>query len=409
MMRAFSHLAAALCVLGVSTPAAAQELEVAIDCYLDSNALECGELISSYFAAVPYATAGSGPGALALELRAIAHASTTRYVVRGRRDRRSVELEADVRRSAEEAIALAKVVALLQQATIVFFTLDAPAALDGDALVLRLGEAGETEDEPEHWYLRPSVSGEMISTGFTVASGRVETEINYSHDLHRLRAEGRLEYYYFDLTLPDVGRLEGGFLNGRAEAVAARSLGHGFVVGVASDVERAPQNNLDVRVRGGGGVEWLSDERLEVDDEIFGVRVGAYATYDVYAAQNLENRRERFYPDGEAAIFARWHGEVVDIAGEASATAPLDRPESFRLRARLDLTLRPTDGLELSLSGRVRFQGDVVNVPQDPNALDPIATLVYGTDFDELAVEGTLSVSYSFGNALLHAQDQRFR
>jgi hypothetical protein len=395
----------------VSSHAEAQgtELGVVVDCYLEEGPVRCSDAVSSYFASTPSIDARNGPDALVLVVRSISHASTTTYTVTARRGGRDVEVSTSTP-SNEDTVALSRVVALMQRVSIPFLGFDEPGRIEGETFVLRLGAGEEPEeDDATRWYLRPKISAELSSAGFTVATARATLEVNYSDDDHRLRVDGRGEYRYLDLELPDVGRIEGGFWSGRGKLVGARSLGEGFVLGAIADVRRATNQNLDVRLRGGGGVEWLSDEHLETNDEIVGARLSAFATYDRYSTENASNELERLYPTGEASAFARWHAEAIDLSAEASISAPLDAPENFRVGGFVEITLRPTDGLELGLYADFRYQGGALATPRDMNALDPIATLVSGTDFGDFALEAQLSVAYSFGNALLHAQDQRLR
>jgi hypothetical protein len=380
-----------------------------VDCYLEEGPVRCSDAVSSYFASTPSVDEQSGPNSLGLVVRSISHASTTSYTVTARRGERDVEVAVDTPAS-EDTVALSRLVALMQRASLPFLSFDEPGRIDGESFVLRLGVAeGSDEDDATRWYVRPKISGELSSAGFTVATARANLEVNYSDDDYRLRIDGRGEYRYLDLELPDVGRIEGGFWSGRGKIVGARSLGEGFVLGAIGDVRRAPNQNIDVRLRGGGGLEWLSDEHLETNDEIVGARVSAFATYDRYSSENASNELERAYPVGEASVFARWHADAIDLSTEASVSAPLDAPKNFRVGGFVEVTLRPTDGLELGLYADLRYQGGALNTPRDTNSLDPIATLVSGTDFGDFALEAQLSVAYSFGNALLHAQDQRFR
>lgn len=70
--------------------------------------------------------------------------------------------------------------------------------------------------------------------------------------------------------------------------------------------------------------------------------------------------------------------------------------------------------LDVSAPGRVEgasfvLRGGAIHEPADADGLDPVATLLAGSDFGRLTVEAELSLSCSFGNGALRTQDRRWR
>lgn len=414
------------CVLSlwtVGTPARA-DLRVEWDCFLPEAGVECREVANAFFPSVPGVERAADAPDLSLRLRSVEVASHRRYFAdfRGRplgaRGPGEEEVaftlieEAPTAAGADRTLML--LVALLQRGIVPYLHVATPGAADDGVLRLEAaaadgGAAAPSPDEARSgWYLRPSLSGEIVRAGVRVISLQSGLELNWSEPSWRWLASASASYRHLDLELPD-GRLQGGFWQARGRSVLARSLGGGFDAAVIGGARREPQNNLDVRAEAGLGLEWVHREFLRADEGNLGARYQLLGTWDRYETETVLGQTARLYPRQALSLFARWHLEAVDLEADVTAGAVADQPELWDLGSDLTITLRLAQGLDLELSGSIIYRGGAVHEPADATALDPVASVVSGSDFGRLTYVSAISLGYSFGNALLRSQDQRWR
>jgi hypothetical protein len=116
-----------------------------------------------------------------------------------------------------------------------------------------------------------------------------------------------------------------------------------------------------------------------------------------------------FFTDHRATALVRWHEELVDVTTSATASAPLARPDLWEVRGGVTATLRLTPAVQLEAEAEAALRGGSVREPRDPDGLDPVAALVGGGDFGRVSYVADLKLSYSFGDPLAEARDQRWR
>ena len=411
----------------VATTASA-DLRVGWDCFLPDAQVECGEVASAFFPSVPgVERQDAAEGDVAVSLRSVAVPSGRRYVADfGGAPATNGEMPSDaiafslveqVPDAAGHDRTLMLLVALLQRGTVPFMHVPTPGEAEGGVLRLEATAGAQDlaaadqpsgDDARSGWYVRPEVSGELVSAGVQVASLSGGLEVSHSTRSLRWLLSGSGGYRHLDVTLPS-GRLRGGFVQARGSTTLAHSIGGGFSVALLGGAQRQPQNNLDLRGEAGVGLEWVHREFLRADEGNFGARYRLHGVWDDYDTETVLGQRSRLYARQSLGLFARWHLDDVDLDADVGGGAVADQPELWDVGGELSATLRLAEGLELSVSGSILYRGGAVHEPADPSQLDPIASVVSGSDFGELTYATGLSLSYSFGNGLLRAQDQRWR
>ncbi len=404
------------------------ELRMHWDCYLPNAQVACSEVASAYFPSVAGIdrAASERRANVSVALRSVQVASAERFLVdfRGRpvgADARDDEVRftlADEVPTAEgHDRTLMRLVGLLQRGTVPYLSVTTPGSSENG--VLRLEAAGTSHEEGSTdgsrgrdvhagWYLRPSLSGEIVSAGMHMVSLSSKLELSYTDRCWRWLTTASGGYRHLDIDLGNE-HLSGGFFQGNATSTLAHSLGAGLDLAVIGSARREPQNNLRSRVEGGAGVEWLRHPFLRADGTNFGARYVLSTTWDRYATETVLGQTERVYPRHALLLFAGFHLDAVDFKASVNAGAVADQPELWNVGADLKTTLRVTAGLEIELYGSVLYRGGAVHEPADPGRLDPIATIISGSDFYALTYDTGISLAYTFGNGLLYSQDQRWR
>ncbi len=389
---------------------AAAERDARWDCYLRGGGVDCTELGNAYFESVP-GLRRTDEGALEIEVRSTALASARRYAVSvvDPASESQVRVAANVPSSRGGDQALLEVLALLHQATMPFLRVSGPATNEDGVFRLEATSNEQQRDEPSGgWYFRPRLGGDMFRGGITVVSINGGLTLNHSAEQWRFFVDGDVAYRYVDFDLPGDASLTGGFVTAIGSAAVARSLGRGFSAALLGRARREPQNNLDLRGEVGAGLEWLQHPFLESDATNVGLRYRVLAVRDRYAAANRDDDTELWYPRHSLALFGQLHGDKVDLNLDVGIGAPLIRPEAWNVWAGADLTLRAAQGLEITLGGNVQLRRRALNEPNDFDELDPV-TSVAGSNLGRLTYGARLSLSYTFGNGLLHSQDRRWR
>jgi hypothetical protein len=213
------------------------------------------------------------------------------------------------------------------------------------------------QEDASAWYFRPELRGEISKVGVTMATSYGGLEVNRSDPRSRFLLVADGGDTYLDLALSESERIEGGFFTGRGAATLALALGAGFDAAVVASARHAPQDNLRLRLEGGGGIEWLLWPMLEED----GLNAGA--RYQLMA--------------------------VLEIGGHASLLVQLGA------------------GVEIGLVGQLSYRRGSIQQPADPGALDPVATLLGGSELGSISYQASLTLAVTLGNGLLRARDQR--
>lgn len=398
----------------VAPAMARAETPASLDCYLTHSELQCQDVRSALDGSVADVRWVSGDAPWSVGIRDVETGIGRRYFVRfrgvpiGGTDSVDYRISREVPHSAGHDRTLALLVATVQQGLVPFLRVDEPGGTSDGALSLtaRTSDA-PTPTAPSPWYLRPRIGGEYFGGNLTSINAMAGLEANYSDPEWRWRLDGEARYRYLDIDLPGAS-LRGDFIQFRASTVGARALVDGLSLAVRVEARGEPQNNLDVRGRAGGGIEWVLSPFLAANETNVGARLLAQGVFDRYTTETLNGERERLYFEPRLEAFGRVHTDPVDFELSGGAAFVADAPENWWTWAELEATFRIVDGLQLGVSGGLLYRGDVIQAPADRDALNPIAATT-GSSLQELTANASLNLSWAFGNSLLRSQDQRWQ
>jgi hypothetical protein len=420
---ALASVMGSLC-LGATTAQADAPLRVRWDCYLEDAAVDCNALANAYAEATPGVVLDADDAELEVHVRSTEVAPRRRYVVEVRSSRTTEEpatravtdrlrLARDVASTRGEDQTLLDVLALLQRATLPFLEVGAPGRVEDGVLTLRAGAPSASSSapasEPSTWFFRPTLSGQIVSAGVRVYGLGGGLELSRSTPRHRVRVVGDASYRYVDFTLPSGESLRGGLVRAGGSVVGARSLGRGVSVAVLGNAQRQPQNNLELRADLGLGLEWLRAPFLATDGTNFGVRYRVRATHDRYVVETTQGHATQTYPHHTLGVVGLAHYDAIDLSLDLALGAPLLEPSLWDVRGNASVTFRVAGALEIGVGATFVIRGGAIHEPGDRSALDPVATLLAGSDFGRLTVEAELSLAYTFGNGALRTEDRRWR
>ena len=404
-----------LVLFSASAPALARaDYQVDFDCYLNHSDLTCSDVRRAYEASVPGLVFDERDACLEVVLRDAEDAVGRRYFAtfrgtpHGATSREELTLSIEIPHSAGHDRALPLLIALLQRGMVPFLEVRTPGTGHEGALRIDAATSPAAEHEdPSGFYIAPQISGEYVRAGVEIATVAAALDLNYSNESWRWQLGGQGRYRYLDLPIGD-DRLEGSMVDARASSSLARSFG-GFSVGAFGGALRQPNNNLDLRLYGGLGAEWVRAPFLRANEANLGARLTLATYWDVYALANQQGHGERVYPLVSLSLFGRWHTRTVDFEIEGNASTLLDELEFWGLGVALEATLRLTERLSLGVGARFRYRHQAVNAPANPSGVNAVAVALAGSDFNRYLIESQISLRYAWGNALLRSQDQRWR
>lgn len=411
--RASAAVVGFVCALVSVGAVARAEVRVHIDCYLESGPVECRALESAFYESMGSSVGrGARDADVALRVRAVSLATSVHYEIGSTAGTERLSLSDSVPQALDGDATLLRVVSLLERGTLPFLPLAGAHAGDDGELRLTTRDASRAapdDGEEQPFYLRPSVSGELVSQGASMISLGARLEASWSDARWRVLASGRAAYRHLRIDIPGAQRLEGSAWSASAPLVIARTIAGGLSVAALAEVARAPQNNLDRSVSAGGGVEWIRVPIRRDEESNYGARYRLLAVSHDYVTPNLWAEGDRLFARHSLTAFVSWHTDALDLALDASGSMVLDRPEAWDVGGEASLTWRVTDALEVTVHSWATYRGRAVNEPADPDGLDPIAVVVSGSDFGTMSFGGELELSYTFGNGLMHARDQRWK
>lgn len=402
-------------LLFAGTVRADEPLRVRWDCYLEGAAIDCTALANAYAEATPGVVLGTDDADLVVHVRSTEIAPRRRYVVEVRSVSQNessanastsrLRLTRDVATSRGEDQTLLDILALLE--------VTSPGRVENGVLTLRAGSAttssNDPSSEPSPWFFRPTLSGQIVNAGVRVYGLGGGLEVSRSTPRHRLRLVGDASYRYVDFTLPSGESLRGGLVRASGSLVVARSLGRGVSVALLGNAQRQPQNNLALRADLGLGLEWLRAPFLATDGTNFGVRYRVHATHDRYVVQSAQGHETRTYPHHALGVVGLAHYDAIDLSLDLALGSPLLDPSLWDVRGDASITFRVAGALEIGVGASFVIRGGAIHEPNDSSALNPVATILAGSDFGRVTVEAELSLSYTFGNGALRTQDRRWR
>ncbi len=414
--RASAVVAAVVCAWLGATASVRAEVRVHVDCHLESGPVECRALESAFFESMGSSVGRSPRGAeVALRVRAIGLATSTRYEISSSAGAERLSLSESVPDAVDRDATLLRVASLLERGTLPFLPVSGASVGEDGELRLRThggaraGASEDGDDEDDPFYLRPSLSGELVQQGVSIVSLTASVEASYSSEKWRLLTSARSAYRHLRIDIPGAQRLEGSVWSGSGSAVLARTIDGGLSVAALGDGGRATQNNLDAWATGGVGVEWIRVPIRRDEESNFGARYRILAVSHDYVSPNVYGEDRRIFARHALSAFVSWHTDALDLKLDTSGTMVLDRPEAWDVSGEVECTWRVTEAFEITLSSWLTYRGQAVNQPRDPNGLDPIAVVVNGSDFGSTSYGGELGFSYTFGNGLMHARDQRWK
>jgi len=414
-------LALLVALLGPMATAHA-DVPVRWDCWFEAEtAVDCQAVASSYFASIPYLrrgddVSGAAPS-LAVRLRGtiVPDGTNVRVDFIGPPHGPRFALEELLRRDVDRDTALVRLVGLLQRGTVPFLSLAEPGRTEGGALRLAASDPARA-DRPvprpastSGWTVRPSLWAEVVQSGIGLTSGGADVSVACSGAPLRLLATAGAAYRHLRLDMPGQNVVEGDMTSGHAGALVARTIHGGWSVAAVGGVGRAPEDNLDLSAEGAVGLEWVLSPMLPASGNGFGLRYRVGVVQHDYVTPNVLSADRMFFTDHRATATVRWHEELVDVTTSATASAPIARPDLWEVRGGVTATLRLTSAVQLEAEAEAALRGGTVREPRDEDGLDPVAALVGGSDFGRVSYVADLKLSYSFGDPLLEARDQRWR
>lgn len=416
-------LLAVFAAITTATSTARADVPVRWDCWLQQAGVDCAALESSYFDSIPWLRRRAGHDAartLGVRVRSteVPAGTSVRVDFAGPGEGPRFSLQELLRRDVDRDTALVRLVGLLQRGTVPFLALtEVGQTSDGAFHLDAIDPAGGAA--PRHtranataargWTLSPSVWAEIVQSGITLTAGGVDLSAAYSGAPWRLLASGGAAYRHLSLAIPGGNRIEGDVASGQARAIVARSIHGGLSVAAIGSVGHAPQDNLTLRAEGDVGVEWVLAPFLPASGNDFGVRYRVGLVDQRYVTGNVLGARAMLFTQHAATAFVRWHQDRVDVTTTGTAAAPIARHDLWEVRGGLTAAVRLTDAVQLEAEAEAALRGGSTNEPRDPDALDPAAALLGGSDFGRVSYVADLKLSYSFGNPLLEARDQRWR
>ena len=397
-----------------------------MDCYLPRTTVACRTLESAYFESLTYAErAPEGAAALTVTVRANELPSATRYVLRfaSHGGGPVFQLHEEQPSSMAEDAALLELLGAMQRGTVPFLQLRRPARVADGAFVLEAiapgdgdgksdGAAdaiGDRDEGSRPFYARPEIAAEMVSQGLDMASLQAGLELNYSTPSFRWLSNGRVGYRHLRVDLSDDEELEGSFTTVDAGMTIAHQLHGGLSGALLGGYGRYPANNLDAVGQAGIGFEWIRHPFLEEESGNYGLRYRMAAVHQDYVTPNVRDRLGETFMRQSLTAFLLWHSSWVDLGADATGTMKVDEPTYWDVAGSLTAAFRIGEALELGAEASIRHRHAALHEPMDADQLDPAARLFGGSDFLSLTYYTQISLSYTFGNALLRSQDQRWR
>lgn len=413
----------AAAAVSTAAPAARADVPVRWDCWLEEVRVDCATLESSYFESIPWLrreATGGGARTVAVRVRSIVVPAGTsvRVDFAGPGEGPRFTLQELLRRDMDRDAALVRLVGLLQRGTVPFLALEEVGRTRDGAFHLQATDPGTSGARrpardagagTSGWTLSPGLWAEIVQSGITLTAGGAELSTAYSGAPWRLLASGGAAYRHLSLAIPGANRIEGAVASGQARAIVARTIRGGFSVAGIGSVAHAPQDNLTRRAEADVGVEWVLAPFLPASGNDFGVRYRLGLVNHRYVTENVLGARAMLFTQHAATAFVRWHQDSVDVTTTGTAAAPIARHDLWELRAGLTAALRLTEAVQLEAEAEAALRGGSLNEPRDPDALDPAAALLGGSDFGRVSYEAELKLTYCFGNPLLEARDQRWR
>ena len=415
---------AVLAAAATAAPATARaDVPVRWDCWLEAAAVECTALESSYFGSIAWLRRGTAtPEATVLTVRVrstqVPDGTNVRVDFAGPGEGPRFSLHELLRRDVDRDTALVRLVGLLQRGTVPFLSLTEPGATrDGALHLAAIDPAGAGARRPapsgaaptSGWTVSPSLWAQVVQSGISLTAGGADVSVARSGAPWRVIASGGAAYQHLRVDIPGANPIEGDVASGQARGVLARTVVGGLSLAGIGSVAHAPQDNLELRAEAGLGVEWVRSPFLPPSGNDFGVRYRVGLADHHYVTDNVLGARKMLFTQHAATAFVRWHEERLDVSTSVTASAPMARHDLWEVRGGVTAAVRLTDAVQLATEAEAAMRGGTVTEPQDPDALDPAAALLGGSDFGRVSYVAELKLTYSFGNPLLEARDQRWR
>lgn len=425
------------------------QLAVRWDCYLAELSVECGELESAFFQAVPILERAEQTAALLVTVRGFAITggdeftlSVTSpdgrdYLVLTDRVPSTFSLEAGGRGGGADTgggggrgtgggdgnarahganVVIVRLVADLQRAVTPFLSLERAVSVEEGrmTLVLRspsLGPAqARADDSSAPWYLSPSLVMNLAQTALLQVSAAGNLESNWSTPEHRLLSQAAASYSFISSPAPNEATASQsyGSANASLSATGVKVLSGGLSVGNTAIIAVAPERNQQLRLASFTGLEWVLLPFLATNAGNVGARYVIGGEHQQYVHLTERKRFEESFLRHQALLFAAWHFERLDVSAALSASSLVDDLTFSDISAAGSVSWRVWNDLSVTLTGSASFRNALINKPDNLNELDPLERFVGGGNFGALTYTTRLSILYAIGNSLLLRQDQRW-
>jgi len=423
-----------LLVLVLLPAGSADAVPVGWDCYLPQGPVDCRALQNAYFQE-PLLQHDEENAEFFVEVRAQRVQSSVQLQLTFRSvddDGTRVVFREWLPSNLRTDAAVLRILGALHRGTAPYLEVSAPGkwGKDGLSLTLHDGErskAAQASTEATPWFIEPRMWGNMSSEGlFSVDTG-VGFELNYSTPQWRIRSFEGFSYRLLS-TETDVGQVVADRLgipppwpddddddDTSFEALGAWSvttlvhtLYKGVSVGGRMLFARDPTDNQAFLARPQVGVEWIYKPWLEADGTNFGLRYQIGGEWVRFLRINERLRMQETFALHQLELFGALHLGRVDINLGAGAKSILDDIHYSSVFGNVSTTWRITDALVLRGSVRGAFRNALINAPKNAST-NSLESFAGGGNFGDVTYRLNFSISYTFGNALLRRQDQRWR
>ena len=396
------------CVMFASS---AQAVNLRFDCFLQNTNVSCNDIQSALLGSVAFLK--SDEGGIAITIRSSPIDAGTRYDLhfKGQQNQPEFTLQDRIPNGLDSNATLLRIVGDLHRGLAPYLSLKKVES-GGNNLVLdvvdpesqNLSEAREDKGASP-FYFRPSVSLRFSKDSFEQLQVRSFATLNYSTPKWRLRNVGFGGYERItDEADGEVSVFEQTFLGGFGGAIY--SLHEGLSIAARYLVAHDSADNQLYTIRPAFGVEWVLHPFLENNSSNFGVQYRIGGEHVVFIEKNIRDNDLENFLFHQAKAFASWHWSRIDLELAGEFRSILDDLDFSSVGTNGSLAYRITDDLRVSLDGRASYRNNLINAPKDES--DDALEQIFGGNFSDVTYRVDLSLSYTFGNALLDRQDRRW-
>ncbi|MCP4501066.1 MAG: hypothetical protein GY822_13990 [Deltaproteobacteria bacterium] len=421
-------------VMLLLTSFSAAAMPVAWDCYLPQGPVDCQALLNAYFQGGLFKHDEEHPK-FRIKVRAQRVQTSVKVVLEysgSEKESTHFKMREWMPASLEKDASLMRITGALQRGSAPFLDAEGPGKAQESGLTLELHDASlakgvEQKADESKWFIEPRLWGNMNSEGLFRLGGGASLALNWSMPTWRIRSNSGVFYRLLSTEI-DAGQViferlgleppwsdDDDEVEEQYEALSAWNVStfsydlyKGLSVGSKLLLARDPNDNQSFVLRPQVGVEWLWRPFLQSDGTNFGVRYQVGGEFVVFERENIRHRDHEVYGLHSLEAFASLHLGRVDASFGAGGKSIVDDLEYSSIFGNLNVTWRITDALYFTGSTRGAFRNALINEPLEAsdNSLEYFAG---GGNYGDITYRIYFTLSYTFGNALLRSQDQRWR